>query len=630
MSLRKKVLWVLGVTFALAMIGNIELTRSIVITDYQQLEKQYATTNVNRAWAALEDEIARIAMVAGDWAQWDDTRDFVLGKKPEYTASNLTDSALATIQANLLMYWNVAGTLVSAKGVNLKDKTDWPIPATVNQAIVNQRQLFDLHEVSDLKTGVIHTSEGPLLIASRPITSSAVEPPIYGTLVVGRFLEEALLSKLARQTQLDLCIADRTAIREAGTEKALRELTESNPKAIVIEDSEQLIGYHVICDLAERNNLVLQVHMPRDIVNQGMASVRFFLVSLGWVGFLVCVILWFLLQILVLNPLHRLADHLSTLRQTQDLTSQIAVSSSDEMGTLTREFNELTSQLYQARKQLNDQAFWSGMSEMASGVLHNLRNALTPITTEIESLCQQVEQVPVQRLRQAINELASPATEPDRKEKLTRFVDSGRDAMIDLIAQIHGHLEGISQPMAQVDQILADQQQFCSNPSTMDHVKPAELIQDALTLIGTERLGPAEVILNPSLDTIGPIPMARIQMVQVLSNLLINAGESIRMTRRSQGHIVLDAILETKDSVSVCHLRVRDDGNGFSPEVQNRLFERGFSTKGKSNWGLGLHWCSTVLNGMHGRIYAESDGPGKGATFHVEWPVEVPENGRMI
>jgi two-component system, NtrC family, sensor kinase len=309
------------------------------------------------------------------------------------------------------------------------------------------------------------------------------------------------------------------------------------------------------------------------------------------------------------------------IAKTGDLTARLEIQSEDEMGTLTRQFNALTEQLHQARKELTDQAFLSGMSEMASGVLHNLRNALTPITTEVESLCHEMEQVPVQHLQQAIAEMALPATEPSRREKLIQFVNSGRDNLIELVGRIHGRLEGINLPMAHVDQILADQQQYCSNPAAQESALPAELIEDAMTLVGRELLRPAKIVMHPSIEKAQAVSVPRIQIVQVISNLLLNAAESIRMTGRSEGQITFDATMETGDSGKTFHLRIQDDGNGFTPEIQKYLFERGYSTKGKSNWGLGLHWCSNILGALNGRIYAESEGLGKGATFHVEWPL---------
>ncbi len=620
MSLRKKVVLVLGIAFGLGMIAIVALTQGFVLGGFQKLEDRYAVTNVDRAWAALNNEIARLVIFVRDWGRWDDTRDFVQGKRPEYVAANLSDSSVVTLQVNLMTYWDNDKKCVANKGVDLKEKADWPVPEGIVKAIAERNELFAFTSPTDSASGILRTEIGPILLASCPITNNGNTMPIHGVLVAGCLLDESLVAKLALQTQLELCLLDRSTDADFESDALVHSLSDSAPMAIQIEDSERIHGYHLICDLAQQNALVLQVNMPRDIIHQGRSSVLYFLASLGWVGILLGGTLWILLRRLVLNPVHRLADHVVAIAKTGDLTARLETQSEDEMGTLTGQFNALTEQLYQARKQLTDQAFLSGMSEMASGVLHNLRNALTPITTEIESLCREVEQVPVRRLQQAIVEMALPITDPSRREKLIQFVNSGRDNLIDLVGRIHGRLEGINRPMAHVDQILADQQQYCSNPAAQEAVPPAELIKDALTLVGREFLGSAEVILDPSLETAQAVSVPRIQMLQVISNLLINAAESIRMTGRPRGQITFAATVETGDWGRTFHLRVQDDGNGFTPENQKRLFERGYSTKGKSNWGLGLHWCSNVLGALHGRIYAESEGPGMGATFHVEWP----------
>lgn len=317
---------------------------------------------------------------------------------------------------NLMTFWDINRKCVKAKGVNLDEKADWPIPAEVIDAITAQTELFAFHEPKDEARGILRTPDGPILVASRPISNDNIEPPIHGFLIVGRLLDESLMAKLATQTRLDLCLLDRSAQTDIPLDLVVHSLSESDPMAIQIQDSEHIHGYHLIGDLAKQNNMVLQMSMPRDIIHQGRASVLYFLASLGWVGILVGGTLWILLRRLVLNPVHRLADHVVAIGNTGDLTARLEIQSDDEMGTLARQFNELTEQLHQARKQLADQAFMSGMSEMASGVLHNLRNALTPITTEIEGLCREVNQVPIQHLQQAITEIALPATESSRRE----------------------------------------------------------------------------------------------------------------------------------------------------------------------------------------------------------------------
>ncbi|MCP4400765.1 MAG: hypothetical protein GY801_26120 [bacterium] len=59
---------------------------------------------------------------------------------------------------------------------------------------------------------------------------------------------------------------------------------------------------------------------------------------------------------------------------------------------------------------------------------------------------------------------------------------------------------------------------------------------------------------------------------------------------------------------------------GLDADTLERIFQRGFSTKQEGASGIGLHWCANTISSMHGKIYAESEGKGKGACMHLLLP----------
>jgi signal transduction histidine kinase len=67
-------------------------------------------------------------------------------------------------------------------------------------------------------------------------------------------------------------------------------------------------------------------------------------------------------------------------------------------------------------------------------------------------------------------------------------------------------------------------------------------------------------------------------------------------------------------------IRVEDDGEGIEPENLARLFGHGFTTR-KNGHGFGLHSCALAAKEMAGTMTAHSDGPGKGAVFTLQLPV---------
>jgi signal transduction histidine kinase len=103
----------------------------------------------------------------------------------------------------------------------------------------------------------------------------------------------------------------------------------------------------------------------------------------------------------------------------------------------------------------------------------------------------------------------------------------------------------------------------------------------------------------------------------VFDNILDNA---VKYTADG-GRITLR--IETSDT----HFRARvtDDGMGIEKKDLKKIFGRFFradksSLKKVHGSGLGLFVCQTIVKSHKGRIFATSDGPGKGSTFYVEFP----------
>jgi signal transduction histidine kinase len=103
----------------------------------------------------------------------------------------------------------------------------------------------------------------------------------------------------------------------------------------------------------------------------------------------------------------------------------------------------------------------------------------------------------------------------------------------------------------------------------------------------------------------------RMRISQVLSNLLNNA---VKFTK--QGTVYISA--ENKDGQLM--VSVKDTGAGIDPEIMPRLFTK-FTTKSQTGTGLGLFISKSIIEAHGGRIWAESNKGGKGATFTFRLPL---------
>ena len=105
------------------------------------------------------------------------------------------------------------------------------------------------------------------------------------------------------------------------------------------------------------------------------------------------------------------------------------------------------------------------------------------------------------------------------------------------------------------------------------------------------------------------------EILRVITNLIDNA---IKYTEHGEVHISL----EQKELLM--EFAVRDTGNGISlPKEQfGKLFERFFQERPRADGaGVGLAICKNIIEAHKGNLWAESEGPGKGATFRFTLPI---------
>ena len=108
----------------------------------------------------------------------------------------------------------------------------------------------------------------------------------------------------------------------------------------------------------------------------------------------------------------------------------------------------------------------------------------------------------------------------------------------------------------------------------------------------------------------------RSKITQILLNLIMNAEESLIAGSNSPKTLKITSFNNKNEGIQI---EVSDNGTGIEPEVLNKLFAYGFTTKPFGH-GLGLHASAIAANEMGGTLQAFSSGKDKGATFILTLP----------
>jgi len=144
-----------------------------------------------------------------------------------------------------------------------------------------------------------------------------------------------------------------------------------------------------------------------------------------------------------------------------------------------------------------------------------------------------------------------------------------------------------------------------------------ELVRESLDLIHSEFVT-RNVVVNIQLDPDLPAVLAdRVQMQQLILNLLMNACEAMVGTPiGSRKAVISTRFLGVAEAAEIS---VQDMGTGIPPGDTERIFQPFVTTK-THGLGLGLAICRSVAEAHHGVMWAENAAEG-GAIFHIKIPI---------
>jgi PAS domain S-box-containing protein len=145
-------------------------------------------------------------------------------------------------------------------------------------------------------------------------------------------------------------------------------------------------------------------------------------------------------------------------------------------------------------------------------------------------------------------------------------------------------------------------------------------VLEVITLTRVEAAKNGVLVRTLLAEGLPPIQADRVQLQQVILNLIINAVEAMG----GMGDGVRELLISTGRNASKgVFVSVRDSGPGLDPKTMDRLFDAFFSTK-SNGMGMGLAICHSIIEAHGGRMWARASEP-RGAVFQFTLPVEPDE-----
>ena len=155
---------------------------------------------------------------------------------------------------------------------------------------------------------------------------------------------------------------------------------------------------------------------------------------------------------------------------------------------------------------------------------------------------------------------------------------------------------------------------FARKASVHEPVDLNDAAREVVAMLRSELQRTHVTLLLELAETLPMVMGDRIQLQQVILNLLRNACDAVRNIADSPREIVIRTEHDEADGIS---LYVRDSGVGFTPDGANKLFDAFYTTK-PDGMGIGLSVSRSIIENHGGRLWAAAnDGPGVTVAFSI-------------
>ena len=365
------------------------------------------------------------------------------------------------------------------------------------------------------------------------------------------------------------------------------------------------------------------------------------------------------LQRVISAPIQKLAETARAIAEKNDYSVRAEKMGADEIGDFTDTFNHMLEQIQfqdatlQAvqntleiqvteqqheiaernraeeevealHHQLVEASRHAGMAEVATGVLHNVGNVLNSVNVSSTLLADRLRKSRAPNVARAADllrgrdgDLSQWLAEDEKGRMLPAYLADLGQHLAAEHSEMTSELELLVKNVEHIKEIVAMQQNYAKVSGFIESLPLEKLMDDAVQM-NAAAFERHHVRVIRNYDNVPNVRLDKHKVLQILVNLLRNAKYAMDACRQRQ--LELSIQLAGKANVRVI---VKDTGCGIPRENLTRIFSHGFTTK-KDGHGFGLHSGAIAAKEMGGTLTAESEGPGRGATFILELPIAEP------
>jgi PAS domain S-box-containing protein len=359
MNLRIKTFIIISIVFVIAFAVMAVMLRYFILKSYLQEENQLTVDKVVQVDSVLESSLNTLNSLVIDWAEWDDSYQFMKDHNSNYLRSNYVSSVFLNLHLNMAVIMDTDGKVVYSQYYNwVSGDTDgqynWKLSNMPDSLSAYLKPGSPLLAYSDTDPGVkgnISLPESPMLIVSHPILTSQGRGPYRGTLIFGRYLDSIELKTVADITHISIKDYKINDIQmPADLKSAQAALLQGQSMVVQALDEKTIAGYTLLKDINGQPDLILKIDSPRTLYIQSNNNLVYYTLAFLAFGLLFIMVAILIIERLIISRISNLSFSVNSISQKGSLSSRISLPGKDEVSRLANNINNMLGNIEESHK----------------------------------------------------------------------------------------------------------------------------------------------------------------------------------------------------------------------------------------------------------------------------------------
>ncbi len=345
-SLKTKFVVISTLLTASMIVILVIFTTFVYLNGVKSLEIETVETNIDRGKSAFSYLVRSYNSKLNDWAQWDDTYQFMEDFNKQYAISNLNHATLVNLNADEMLFFDTNFQLKHSMATDDIYKIEKDFPEDVSNFFIENKNIADELKLTGESTGILKTEDGKLLYGAQKIVKSDGSGEPRGYLMFGRYLGDWIEKDLSLLVQLPIKI---DSLRVNDTSYGIPGLD--------INNDEKIYGHFEEPIQNDSSLIVFEIEMERNIWKVGYQGAIYQTIIISILSIVIGFLNYFFLRNVILKDISKFKDDVANVSGSSVSKLNIDVNSTNsEIRALQESVAKLLNETSKAKRESDEKA----------------------------------------------------------------------------------------------------------------------------------------------------------------------------------------------------------------------------------------------------------------------------------